>query len=69
MKSKSDTADCKNKRNITDNTDDLVKSNGDPLPLKGFFKSGENSVPHLSYKEKILARLLEKNAHQQNDRR
>ncbi|NLZ53802.1 MAG: hypothetical protein GX892_11805 [Thermoanaerobacteraceae bacterium] len=27
--------------------------------LKSFFKSGENYVPHLSRKEKILARILE----------
>ncbi len=27
--------------------------------LKGFFKSGENYVPLLSEKEKILARVLE----------
>ncbi|HHY41888.1 MAG TPA: hypothetical protein GX514_03450 [Thermoanaerobacterales bacterium] len=29
------------------------------VALKGFFKSGENYVPHLSNKEKILARVLE----------
>jgi hypothetical protein len=28
--------------------------------LRGFFKWGENYVPHLSRKEKILARVLEK---------
>lgn len=34
--------------------------------LKGFFKSGENYVPHLSRKEKILARVLE-DANQNNN--
>ncbi|HHV19864.1 MAG TPA: hypothetical protein GXZ27_13670 [Thermoanaerobacterales bacterium] len=27
--------------------------------LKGFFRGGENYVPHLSRKEKVLARILE----------
>lgn len=30
--------------------------------LKGFFKWGESYVPHLSRKEKILARVLEESA-------
>jgi len=67
MKSKDNATDKDNKRCIKENTDDLVNLNGEQIPLKGFFKSGENSVPHLSYKEKILARLLEKNAHQGDD--
>jgi hypothetical protein len=35
--------------------------------LKGFFKSGENYVPHLSRKGKILARVLEDANQNSND--
>jgi len=50
----------RNRGCLKNNSEDLVKPSGEQIPLKGFFKSGENSVPHLSFKEKILARLLEK---------
>jgi hypothetical protein len=35
------------------------RESGNLGPLKDFFKWGENYVPHLSRKEKILARIIE----------
>ena len=49
------------------NTTKQKKSDPHSPPLKGFFRAGENYVPLLSKKSKILSRILETDKFQNPD--